>query len=145
VQELLAQDDIFAAQVAMKKKLQSFFADTSKMPLEMMFIERNMRIVQGNNQRLGSPVNRIKISALWASRSLAELEHLSMALRLRGWWGHFKFLTALLVIDISFWVTRAKQFVWRSEGGFEDVIQKQMAKAGKEHFGIDIQPGLFDG
>jgi aarF domain-containing kinase len=36
--------------VRMKEKLRSFLTDTDKMPKEIVFIGRNMRIVQGNNQ-----------------------------------------------------------------------------------------------
>ncbi|ETW80565.1 hypothetical protein HETIRDRAFT_237669, partial [Heterobasidion irregulare TC 32-1] len=70
----------YEAGVRMKEKLKGFLLDTDKMPKELIFIGRNMRIVQGNNQMLGSPVNRIKLTGLAASRALADAPLLPLAL-----------------------------------------------------------------
>ncbi|ESK82145.1 abc1 domain protein [Moniliophthora roreri MCA 2997] len=57
--------------VVMKRELKAFLTDTDRMPKELIFLLRNMRIVQGNNQSFGSPVDRIKVTGYWVSRSLA--------------------------------------------------------------------------
>ncbi|KAJ7300667.1 hypothetical protein DFH08DRAFT_979469 [Mycena albidolilacea] len=55
---------------AMKAKLKGFLTDTDRMPKALIFLRRNMQMVQGNNKILGSPVNRIKITGFAASRAL---------------------------------------------------------------------------
>ena len=66
------QERAFEMQVKARDGIKQILGDEKKWPRELIFIGRNLRIVQGNNQFLGSPVNRIKISGLWASRALAE-------------------------------------------------------------------------
>jgi len=48
-------DDAYQMELRMRNALRDFLKDTPKMPRELVFIGRNMRIVQGNNQYLGSP------------------------------------------------------------------------------------------
>ncbi|EQL02580.1 ABC1 domain protein [Ophiocordyceps sinensis CO18] len=50
----------YAMQQRMKQGIRDMLADEEKLPKELIFIGRNMRIVQGNNQYLGSPVNRAR-------------------------------------------------------------------------------------
>src|SRR5690606_9187553 len=58
----------------MRKMMEKFLDEEEKMPKELVFIGRNMRIVQGNNAILGSPVNRIRIMGEWASYALTKIE-----------------------------------------------------------------------
>ncbi|KAF9474483.1 ABC1-domain-containing protein [Pholiota conissans] len=113
--------------VRMKQKLKEFLADTDRMPKVLIFLTRNMRMVQGNNQSFGSPVNRIKITGLWASRSLARhpppstlgpsshsllasLSPHALRHRLHAWSEHFAFLTTLAILDVLFYRTRFLQW-----------------------------------
>ncbi|KAG2049375.1 atypical/ABC1/ABC1-B protein kinase [Suillus hirtellus] len=140
--------------VRMKERLKRFLVDTDKMPKELIFLGRNMRIVQGNNQSLGSPVNRIKITAYWASRSLVTTHERSA----RGWWAHLDarelwrdilFRTAMFSLDIVFWVSKIRQRVRAllglTNGGFEDELERSVRGFAKSTFGVEVGPGAFEG
>ncbi|PPQ72125.1 hypothetical protein CVT26_006865 [Gymnopilus dilepis] len=117
--------------VRMKAKLKEFLADTERMPKVLIFLTRNMRMVQGNNQSFGSPVNRIKITGYWASRSLTRLtstsllsslslRHPSQTLRalsvyFREWYHHLVFRAVMLRLDLSFY--KARFVLWLREIG----------------------------
>ncbi|KAK9371964.1 ABC1 family-domain-containing protein [Lipomyces chichibuensis] len=134
----------FEMQTRMKDQFKQFIQDTTKMPLELIFLGRNMRIVQGCNQLMGSPVNRIKILANWASRSLAMLPNLTFRQRVKAWTNHFVFKFVVGLSDIGFWVTKIRQIVLRREDeGFEDLLEKQMKGIAKKNFGIQIQDDAF--
>lgn len=125
--------------VVMKKRLQNFLVDQDRMPKELIFIGRNLRIVQGNNQMFGSPVNRIKITATWASRSLAEAPNMTLSQRLWGYYNHFIFKSVLFTTDLAFWYARVKQWLTgREDEGFEDALEKSMRTFAKANFGVEI-------
>ncbi|KAL9086241.1 MAG: hypothetical protein Q9159_004247 [Coniocarpon cinnabarinum] len=105
----------FEMQQRMRQGIREILADEKKWPQELIFIGRNLRIVQGNNQFLGSPVNRIKITGNWASRALAESP------------------------DLKF----SERFVNFGKG-MEDDIEEQMRKMAKG-MGVELQHGVFDG
>ncbi|KAK9483313.1 ABC1 family-domain-containing protein [Lipomyces starkeyi] len=143
VQTSRAHED-FEMQTRMKDQFKQFIQDTTKMPLELIFLGRNMRIVQGCNQLMGSPVNRIKILANWASRSLAMLPNLTFRQRVKAWTNHFVFKFIVGLSDIGFWVTKIRQIVLRRENeGFEDLLERQMKGIAKKNFGIQIQDDAF--
>lgn len=54
----------------MKERLKSFLVHTELLPKELLFVGRSMRIIQANNQVLGSPVNRLNILAKHAAAAL---------------------------------------------------------------------------
>jgi aarF domain-containing kinase len=157
--------------VRMKERLKRFLVDTDKMPKELIFLGRNMRyvdfiiihlhsltlisrIVQGNNQSLGSPVNRIKITAYWASRSLVTMHERSS----RAWWTRLDahelwrdilFRTAMFSLDIVFWVSKIRQRVRAllglTNGGFEDELERSVRGFARSAFGVEVGPGAFEG
>ncbi|KAK9236388.1 ABC1 family-domain-containing protein [Lipomyces kononenkoae] len=142
-QQSRARED-FEMQMRMKDQLKQFIQDTNKMPLELIFLGRNMRIVQGCNQLMGSPVNRIKILANWASRSLAMLPNLTFRERVRAWTNHLVFKFVVGLSDIGFWITKIRRMVLRRENeGFEDLLERQMKGIAKKNFGIQIQDEAF--
>ncbi|KAG8215826.1 ABC1 family-domain-containing protein [Butyriboletus roseoflavus] len=94
----------------MKARMKRFLLDTDKMPKELIFLGRNMRIVQGNNQVLGSPVNRIKITGYWASASLITSENLTLTERAKEYWHYLVFRGVMLSIDFMFWTSQTS---WR--------------------------------
>lgn len=133
----------YEMQQAMRKGIKSILGDENKWPKELIFIGRNMRIVQGNNQYLGSPVNRIKITGNWASRALAEDQHLTFKDRWRYYGSHLVFKFVLLASDAYFYYAKVLQFLGKGKG-MDDDIEKSIAKMGKE-YGIEMQHGVFDG
>ncbi|KZT04793.1 ABC1-domain-containing protein [Laetiporus sulphureus 93-53] len=133
----------------LKEKLKSFLTDTDKIPKPLIFIGRNMRIVQGNNQSFGSPVNRIRITGSWASRSLTLSPNLTLAQRLKEYKNYFKFLLATFMIDLAFWANRVRQWMRHKMGltseGFEDELERSMRGFAKRNLGIELGPGVFEG
>ncbi|KAI0665718.1 ABC1 family-domain-containing protein [Trametes maxima] len=147
--------DEYERGVAMKARLKGFLTDTDKMPKELVFIGRNMRIVQGNNQSFGSPVNRIRITGDWAARSLLRAHahdvSLSPARRLSELVSHALFRAVMFTSDVLFWIARARQWFWRHFGsghrgeGFEDELERTMRNFAKANFGVDIPQNVFEG
>jgi aarF domain-containing kinase len=137
------QERAFEMQMRMRKGIRQILGDESKWPRELIFIGRNLRIVQGNNQFLGSPVNRIKITGLWASRALAEDKALSFTERFRNLGSHFVFRVVLLGTDIVWWWFRLRQIAGFGRG-MDDEIEQQMKKMAKD-FGVELQHDVFDG
>lgn len=133
----------FEMQQRMKQGIRDVLADEDKWPKELIFIGRNMRIVQGNNQFLGSPVNRVKMMGEWASRSLFEDPSLPWQERLRFRWRHLLFKTVLLGTDFVFWFFKIRQWLGVG-GGMEDEVEKRMAGMAKD-FGVELQHGVFEG
>ncbi|KAF9444553.1 ABC1-domain-containing protein [Macrolepiota fuliginosa MF-IS2] len=155
--------------VRMKEKLRGFLKDTDRMPKVLIFLTRNMRMVQGksftssgvfskcNNQSLGSPVNRIKITGYWASRSPIRNPNLVLRERLREWWHHIIFRTVMLSLDITFWKAKIMSWFWdvkaRVFGGddglrkrnFEEELERNMREFAREGLGIDVGEGVFAG
>ncbi|THH10864.1 hypothetical protein EW146_g8234 [Bondarzewia mesenterica] len=111
----------------LKERLKSFLVDTDKMPEELIFIGRNMRIMQGNNQMLGSPVNHIKITGFSASTAHTRAPHLTLVQR----------------------ISRAKQWLhalWSREEGLrlEDELEKSVREIAK-NFGVEMDWTMFAG
>ncbi|KAM0816558.1 putative ABC1 atypical kinase-like domain-containing protein [Seiridium cardinale] len=133
----------FEAQQRMKQGLRDVLADETKWPQELVFIGRNMRIVQGNNQFMGSPVNRIKIMGNWASRSLYEDPNLPWSVRMANMWRHMLFKTVLFATDVAFYTFKARQWMGLG-GGMEDEVEARMRNMAKD-FGVELQHEVFEG
>ncbi|PVI00204.1 ABC1-domain-containing protein [Periconia macrospinosa] len=137
------QERAFEMQAKARDGIKQILGDESKWPRELIFIGRNLRIVQGNNQFLGSPVNRIKITGLWASRALTESKDLSRQERWANWVKHMRFRMVLLLSDAVFVYSRIKQMLGLGFGMEED-IEQQMKLMAKD-FGVDLNHGVFEG
>ncbi|PCH36739.1 ABC1-domain-containing protein [Wolfiporia cocos MD-104 SS10] len=141
--------DEYQRSVLIKEKLKSFLSDTDKIPKPLIFIGRNMRIVQGNNQSFGSPVNRIRITGYWASRSLTEAPNLTLSERLHEHQRYTIFRLVLLTIDLAFLWSQFKQWLRARMGlrgeGFEDELERTMRGFAKSNFGIDMPEQAFEG
>ena len=133
----------FEMQQAMRKGVKEILGDEKKWPRELIFIGRNMRIVQGNNQYLGSPVNRIKITGNWASRALAEDQHLTWTERWANFGHHLTFKFVLLASDVYFYYSKFRQYLGKGKG-MDDDMEQHMRKMAKE-YGIEMQHGVFEG
>ena len=121
------QQQQFEMQQKMKSGIRDVLSNQEKFPQELIFIGRNLRIVQGNNQFLGSPVNRIKITGLWASRALAESKDATWQERWREYGRHVLFRTVLLTTDVWFYWTKLKQLLGLGKG-MDDEIEESMRK-----------------
>ena len=137
------QERAFERQVRAREGVKQILGDETKWPRELIFIGRNLRIVQGNNQFLGSPVNRIKITGLWASRALAESRDLAWGERWRNWVKHLRFRLVLLGSDVLFLWSRVRQVLGVGRGMEED-IEEHMRVMAKE-FGVELNHGVFEG
>lgn len=133
----------YEMQQAARKAIREILGDETKWPQELIFIGRNLRIVQGNNQFLGSPVNRVKITGTWASRALVESPDLSLSEKIRNLGRHFVFKFVLLSSDIFFWFTKIRQFLHLG-GGMEDDIEAQMQSMAKD-MGVELNHDVFEG
>jgi len=134
----------YEVQNRLRQGIRDVLSEEEKFPQELMFIGRNMRIVQGNNQFLGSPVNRIKLTGFWASRSLAEAKDLDWRQRWTNAWRHVLFRFVLFGTDVAFWTARVRQKLgWG--GGLEDDLEKQMRFIAKDQFGFELQHDVFEG
>lgn len=135
----------YEMQQAFRKAMREILGDETKWPRELIFIGRNLRIVQGNNQFLGSPVNRVKITGMWASRALAEAPDMPVSERIRNYGRHVVFRLVLLSSDFVFYFSKIRQwFGWG--GGMEDDIEKQMRVVAKD-MGVELDQNrnLFEG
>jgi aarF domain-containing kinase len=134
----------FEVQERMRQGIRDVLSEEENFPRELLFIGRNMRIVQGNNQFLGSPVNRIKLTGNWASRSLVDSKDLSFGERIVNAWKHLLFKFVLLSSDLVFYTSKLRQ-AFGLGGGMEDDIEKQMRYIAKDQFGVELQHSVFDG
>ncbi|KAE8148787.1 ABC1 family-domain-containing protein [Aspergillus avenaceus] len=145
--EGLSKKDIaqrhYEAQQAARKGIRQILGDEEKWPKELLFIGRNLRIVQANNQFLGSPVNRIKITGVWASRALVESPDLPLDEKIRNYGRHVLFRLVLFTSDLFFYFTKVRQFL-RLGGGMEDSLEAQMQIMAKD-MGVDLQTNVFEG
>ena len=121
----------FEMQEKMRKGVREILANQEKFPQELIFIGRNLRIVQGNNQFLGSPVNRVKITGMWASRALAESRDLGWRERWREYGRHVLFRTVLLTTDVVFYWSKIKQWLGVGKGMDEDIEESMRKMAGR--------------
>ncbi|MCJ1308250.1 hypothetical protein MMC25_001903 [Agyrium rufum] len=133
----------YEMQQHMRKSVRDILGDGKKWPKELIFIGRNLRIVQGNNQFLGSPVNRIKITGTWASRALVDSPDLSYSERFVNYGRHLMFRLVLFSTDIVFYGSKIKQFI-KGGRGMEDDIDEQMRHMMKD-MGVELNHGMFDG
>ncbi|RAH83822.1 ABC1 domain protein [Aspergillus japonicus CBS 114.51] len=133
----------YEMQQSARRAIRQILGDEEKWPRPLIFIGRNLRIVQANNQFLGSPVNRVKITGTWASRALAEDRPEGVAARLRGAWAHLVFRAVLFGTDLFFWFTKVRQFL-RLGGGMEDEIELQMRGVAKD-MGVELGSNIFEG
>lgn len=136
------QERAFEVQEKMRKGIREILGDEKKWPKELIFIGRNLRIVQGNNQFLGSPVNRIKITGNWASLALVQSPDLPLDERIRNFGRHILFKFVLFSSDFLFYVTKIRQYF----GGksMEDELESQM-KGMAKGFGVELNHGIFEG
>ncbi|KAL8952098.1 MAG: hypothetical protein Q9222_001966 [Ikaeria aurantiellina] len=137
------QERTYEMQQQMRKGIRDILADEKKWPRELIFIGRNMRIVQGNNQYLGAPVNRIKIMGNWASRSLVDSPDLSYGQKLVNFGRHLLFKFVLISTDVVFYTSKVAQYFGRKQN-LEDDVEASMKKMAGD-MGFELNHSVFEG
>ena len=143
MENMTPQERSHAMHVKVKQGIRDMLADEDKWPKEIIFLGRNMRIVQGNNQYLGSPVNRVKMMGEWASRSLYQDANLPFDQRVRHAFRHVLFKVVMSVSDVAFYFFKLRN--WLGLGGaMEDVMEQRMRDMAQD-YGIELQSEVFEG
>ncbi|KAI4143835.1 MAG: hypothetical protein L6R39_004429 [Caloplaca ligustica] len=137
------QERAYEMQQQMRKGIKEVLADEKKWPRELLFLGRSMRIVQGNNQYLGAPVNRIKIMGNWASRSLVDSPDLSYSQRLINFGRHLLFKFVLFGSDVFFYSGKVAQYFGRKQN-MEDDMEASMKKVAGD-MGFELNHNVFEG
>ena len=101
--------------------------------------------MQGNNQMLGSPVNRIKIIGHAAADAIPRSPGLNFAGRVKERFHEGVFYTVMVSIDAVFWLNHTWKWIAGSgDNHFEDELDRQMREIAKTQYGIDIDPAIYD-
>ncbi|KAF6795319.1 protein kinase-like protein [Colletotrichum sojae] len=93
-------------------------------PPELVFLERNLGLVQGSNRFLGSPVNRVKLIGVSAMRSVESGGHEPLLRTVRARW-------SLFMLDFVFYLSRVRQYFGYG-GGFEEDLKEEEDRAARE-------------
>ncbi|GMK56670.1 hypothetical protein CspeluHIS016_0305100 [Cutaneotrichosporon spelunceum] len=132
----------YELQMEVKAQFKALLESEQLIPRELIFVGRCQRMLQANNQLLGSPSERINITARWAARGYAEfagsrsLADIGPTRWLRDRFDALVFRLTLWAIDWAFWWTSVRKRF--GSGGWEDRIQEQMERMAREEFGIEI-------
>ncbi|RPB26564.1 hypothetical protein L211DRAFT_866438 [Terfezia boudieri ATCC MYA-4762] len=143
----------YERQLLLKHTLRTSLLHEELIPRQLIFLGRCMRILQANNQLLGSPVNRLNILSLSASESLLPRNPNYFRTRGLGLGGLVKsylhyaiFRITLVLLDLGFlWVKVRSWIVGGGEGGFEDEIEERLKRVAREEWGLEIGGGVFRG
>lgn len=133
-------------------------------PRALIFLARTIRILQGDNQLLGSPANRVGRMGIWAARACAEnnasasalvvTDHIHnggvgmiaemVATRWRTWIARMWFRVAVWASDAVWVVSRVRQLLGVGEG-MESDVEMAMRVLAKNTFGVELNRDVFDG
>ncbi|BGP16304.1 hypothetical protein JCM10213_006461 [Rhodosporidiobolus nylandii] len=144
-------------QVGLKERLKTMLESEELIPRELIFVTRAMRMMQGNNQAVGSPSNRINILAHYAAKGLAQSQpHSSRSILNVGLKNYLTdkfrlavFQVVLLAVDVGFLFTRLRAWFMELGGkkgqGMEDLLQKQVTDMARQEFGVELDDAAFAG
>ncbi|ORX38948.1 mitochondrion protein [Kockovaella imperatae] len=155
--EELAQEPektAYEQQLELKSRFKTMLENEQLIPRELIFIARCQRMMQANNQLLGSPSNRINLTAKWAStgytRSLNAPRTIARV-GLSTWLSdRFRMIILRMTLgfsDLIFWLDRLRQYLLpkSKRKGWEDQLQAQFESIAKEEFGIELEDDVFLG
>ncbi|GAA5988452.1 hypothetical protein JCM11641_005348 [Rhodosporidiobolus odoratus] len=146
----------YDSQVGLKDRLKTMLESEELIPRELIFVTRAMRMMQGNNQALGSPSNRINILAHYASQGLSRSSPPARSLLQIGLKPYLAdkfrlavFKVVLFAVDVGFFVTRVRAWFMERLGGrgegLEDLLQKQVTDMARKEFGVELDDAAFAG
>ncbi|KAI8176011.1 protein kinase-like protein [Colletotrichum sp. SAR 10_77] len=101
-----------------------YFGTDGLWPPELVFLERNLGLVQGSNRFLGSPVNRVKLIGIAAMRSVEASGQETMWRTVRSKW-------SLFMLDLFFYLSSVRQYFGHG-GGFEEDLKEEEDRAARE-------------
>ncbi|CAE6405153.1 unnamed protein product [Rhizoctonia solani] len=133
--------DHYSQQVMLKEKMKTFLEFQDLIPRELIFVGRAQRMLQANNQSLGSPSNRLNITARWAAAGYAQAVppvNYGMSNTFHAVVSLVVFRLALSVVDLGFWFTRVWQWLYGPAWGFEDILDKQFRDMARSELGVEI-------
>lgn len=137
----LAKLSKFERESLLADRFKSFFSDTDKFPLELIFLGRTMRIVQGVNQRFGARVNRINIFTNTAVHSY----YLNSAgkdvvvpwkIKLEQGFRYAVFVVIMTLSDLIFDIMKLSA-QWFGTKNSEDLLESKMKEEMKK-MGIEV-------
>nr|XP_019009613.1 Atypical/ABC1/ABC1-B protein kinase [Kwoniella pini CBS 10737]OCF48394.1 Atypical/ABC1/ABC1-B protein kinase [Kwoniella pini CBS 10737] len=151
--EKVPEKSQYEQQVELKERMKKMLENEQLIPRELIFLTRCQRMMQANNQLLGSPSSRVNLTARWASTGYTNsltgsrsLNSVGISTWLKDRLDAFIFKCTLGIVDLVFWFTLKKQrFLPKEKGGWEDKLQKQFEAMAKEEFGIEIDDTVFLG
>ncbi|KAL0936938.1 protein kinase-like protein [Colletotrichum truncatum] len=101
-----------------------YFGTDGLWPPELVFLERNLGLVQGSNRFLGSPVNRVKLIGVAAIRSVDFGRQETV-------WKSFRASWSLFMLDLAFYISSARQYFGYG-GGFEEDLKEEEDRSARE-------------
>ncbi|KAK1242836.1 hypothetical protein MKX08_005648 [Trichoderma sp. CBMAI-0020] len=104
-----------------------FFGEAGLYPRELLFLERNLALVQGSNRFYDSPVNRLGMIGRSAMQNLRDDSQVTFRQALSSQW-------SMLVLDTVFYISRWRQYMGWGKG-FEAELkeaEERMAQEMKE-------------
>lgn len=110
-----------------REQMRDFFKDTSKVPLQLLFIARTQRILQGLNRLYDSPVNRIKSLLDGASETMLKVHS---GTKLNYFFALVWRRLVLLINDIVFMGIRIQQVF--THRGLEDLFDSTIQETAQE-------------
>lgn len=159
-EEILKREQMseYELQLDIKRRMRLMLENEEKIPRELIFLVRAQRMLQVENQILGSPSNRVHITAKWAARGYALSQPTRnrsiFAVGLRPWLREQRdvltFQLALGLIDLGFYTVKLTSWVKALFGvkdeGLEEVLQRQFNSLAKEELGVDLEEAqTFEG
>lgn len=158
--------ETYRRHVVSKDRIRSMLSETEKIPLELLFVGRNINLVRSNNKHLGSPVNRVTLMALASVKGLgsdwtfwkpshspkSQIRYPTTTLLreiVAARVNYFLFQFNLFLISCSYRATRYYQEMhrWitgRLGQGFEDIVDANMLSVFKKYYSVDLKDFSFD-
>ncbi|UKZ56886.1 hypothetical protein TrVGV298_010732 [Trichoderma virens] len=102
----------------------AFFGEEGLYPRELMFLERNLALVQGSNRFYDSPVNRLGMIGRSAMQNLRDDSSVTFFQAMSSQW-------TMLVLDAVFYFSRWKQYMGWGKG-FEDELKEAEERMAQE-------------
>ncbi|KAL7948627.1 ABC1 family domain-containing protein [Trichoderma barbatum] len=112
----------------------AFFGEEGLYPRELIFLERNLALVQGSNRFYNSPVNRLGMIGRSAMLNLRDDSEVTFSQAMGSRW-------AMFLLDAVFYFSRWKQYMGWGKG-FEDELKEAEERMAQDM--KDSMSGLWE-